>query len=49
MTIFIEIMQVGFIQYFCFIDRPIKVGDILDVYKGGNLRKEGVGLEKEGV
>ena len=30
-----------FIQYFCFPDRPIKCGDILDLQKGGNLRKGG--------
>ena len=30
-------------QYFCFLDRPIKGGDILDFWKGGNLRKGGVG------
>ena len=30
------------IQYFCFPDRPIKGGDILDFQKGGNLRKAGV-------
>ena len=27
------------IQYFCFPDRPMKGGDILDFWKGGNLRK----------
>ena len=36
------------IQYFCFPDRPMKGGDILDFQKGENLRKgEGeVDLEK---
>ena len=29
------------IQYFCFPDRPMKCGDILDFEKGGNLRKGG--------
>ena len=39
------------IQYFCFPERPMKGRDILDFYKGGNLRKGGGGgnLEKEGV
>ena len=31
------------IQYFCFPDRPMKGGDILDFQKGENLRKEGGG------
>ena len=30
------------IQYFCFLDRTMKGGDILDFQKGGNLRKGGV-------
>ena len=30
------------IQYFCFPERPLKVGDILDFYIGGNLRKGGL-------
>ena len=36
------------IQYFCFPDRPMKGGDILDFQKegGGDLRKGGVDLEK---
>ena len=34
-----------FIQYFCFPNRSIKGGDILDFQKGGNLRKVGVDLE----
>ena len=29
------------IQYFCFPDRPMKSGDILDFWKGGNLREGG--------
>ena len=29
------------IQYFCFPERPMKGGDILDFSKGGDLRKEG--------
>ena len=36
-----------FIQYFCFPNRPIKGGDILDFQKGGNLRKVGVDLQNE--
>ena len=36
------------IKYFCFPERPMKGGDILDFYRGGNLRKVGVDLEKEG-
>ena len=36
------------VQYFRFPDRPIKGGDILDFWKGGNLRKGGVDIEKEG-
>ena len=36
------------IQYFCFPDRPMKGGDILDFWKGGNLRKGRVDLEKGG-
>ena len=35
-------------QYFCFRDRPMKGGDILDFQKGENLRKGGVDLEKGG-
>ena len=31
------------IQYFCFPNRPVKGGDILNFEKGGNLRK-GVGV-----
>ena len=31
------------IQYFCFPDRPMKGGDILDFQKGGDLRKGGGG------
>ena len=31
------------IQYFCFPNRPMKVGGILDFWKGGNLRKGGGG------
>ena len=34
------------IQYFCFLDRPIKHQDILHFQKGGNLREGGVDLEK---
>ena len=35
------------VHYFCFPDRPIKGGDILDFQIGGNLRKGGgVDLEK---
>ena len=34
------------IQNFCFSDRPMKGGDILNFQKGGNLRKRGVDLEK---
>ena len=30
-----------YIQYFCFPDRSIRGGDILDFQKGGNLRKGG--------
>ena len=37
------------IQYFCFPDRPMKGGDILDFQKGENLRKGGVDLQKGGV
>ena len=33
-------------QYFCFPDRPIKGGEILDYLKGGNLRKGRVDLGK---
>ena len=29
------------VQYFCFPDRPMKGGDILDFLKGENLRKGG--------
>ena len=36
------------IQYFCFPDRPMKGGDILDFQNGGNLGKGGVDLEKGG-
>ena len=38
-----------FIQYFCFPDRAIEGGNILDFWKGGNLRKGGVDLEKGGM
>ena len=31
------------IQYFCFLDRSRKGGDILDFWKGGSLRKGGGG------
>ena len=34
------------IEYFCFPKRPMKGGDSLDFYKGGNLRKGGIDLEK---
>ena len=34
------------IQYFCFPDRPMKGGEILDFQKEGNFRKGGVDLEK---
>ena len=37
------------VPYFCFPDKPMKGGDILDFYKEGNLRKGGVDLEKEGM
>ena len=38
------------IQYFCFPDRRMKGGDILDFQKGGNLKKGGgVDLEMGGV
>ena len=37
------------IQYFCFPNRLMKGGDILDFQKGGNLRKGGVDLEKGGM
>ena len=33
-------------QYFCFPDRPMKSGDILDSQKGGNLRKRGGLIQK---
>ena len=38
------------IEYFCFAERPMKGGDILDFQKGeGNLKKRwGVDLEKGG-
>lgn len=36
------------IEYFCFPDRPLKGGDILDFYKEGNLRKGRLDLEKGG-
>ena len=36
------------IQFFCFLDKPMKGGDILDFSKGGNLRKEGLDLERGG-
>ena len=29
------------VQYFCFPDRPMKGGDILDFLEGENLRKGG--------
>ena len=35
-------------EYFCFPDRPLKGGGILDFYKEGNLRKGGLDLEKGG-
>ena len=28
-------------QCFCFPERPVKGGNILDFWKGGDLRKEG--------
>ena len=34
-----------FIQYIPFSDRPLKGGDILDFYKGVNLRKRGLTLK----
>ena len=38
------------ILYFCFPDRPMNDGDILDFSKGRNLRKrEGVDIEKGGM
>ena len=38
------------IQYFCFPERPMKGGDILDFQKGEILRKGGeVDLEKGGM
>ena len=33
------------IQYFCFPNRPMKGGDILNFEKGGNLRKGGGGVD----
>ena len=36
----IYILVTRVIQYFCFPDRPVKGGDILDFYKGGILEKE---------
>ena len=36
------------IQYFCFPERPMKVGTCWVSRKGGNLRKAGVDLEKWG-
>ena len=33
-------------QYFCFPDRPVKGGDILDFQKAGNLDLENLDLEK---
>ena len=36
-------------QYFCFPDRPMKGGDILDFQKVGNLRKGGGGVDLEKV
>ena len=38
------------IQYFCFLDRPINGGDILDFYEGGILEKGWeVDVEKGGM
>ena len=37
------------VQYFCFPDKSMKGGDILDFYNKGNLRKGGVDLEKGGM
>ena len=37
------------IEHFCFPERPMKGGDILDFSKGGNLRKGGVDLENRGM
>ena len=38
----------GVFQYFCFPDKPEKGGDILYFYKGGNLRKGGLDVERGG-
>ena len=35
------------IQYFCFSDKPMKGGDILDFQKGGILEKGGL-IQKKG-
>ena len=35
------------IQYFCFPDKPMKGGDILDFQKGGILEKGGL-IQKKG-
>ena len=35
------------IQYFCFPDGPMKGGNILDFYKGGNFRNRGGGGDLE--
>ena len=37
------------IQYFCFPERPMKGGGILNFYKDKSLRKGRVELEKGGV
>ena len=37
------------VQYFCFPDRPMKGGDILDFLKGENLRKGGSSRKGVGV
>ena len=37
------------IQYFCFPERPMKDGDILDFQKGGDPRKGRLDLEKGGM
>ena len=36
------------IQYFCFPDKPMKGGDILDFQKGGILEKGGL-IQKKGA
>ena len=35
------------IKYFCFPDKPMKGGDILDFQKGGILEKKGGGADLE--